>query len=293
LVAIFAARTVLNTGYRIVYPFLPAIARGLDVSLATATGLVSMRLLSGVVAPFIGPVADRQPRRRTMVVAMVVFAAACALLVTGGGLAAGSVMVVLVGTAFALLGISKVVFDPAVHAYMGDSVPYRRRARAVGVVELAWSAAWLFGVPLTGFVMEALGWPAPWIALVALGLAGAAAGVVSDFSFVGVALAPADIALAAHGWFVMMAFRAFLIATLLHTAAVLATAHYPNRYAAVYGVFALLLAAYLWLLFRGPGFGSAQGVMIQVTGQKVIAYAAIVTALIGAWGATRVRERVS
>jgi predicted MFS family arabinose efflux permease len=170
---IFVARTVLNTGYRIIYPFLPAIARGLGVSLATATGLVSMRLLSGLVAPFIGPVADRQPRRRTMVIAIVTFVLACALIVASGSLATGSAMILLVGAAFALLGIAKVVFDPAVHAYMGDRVPYDRRGRAVGIVELAWSGAWLIGVPASGFLMEALGWQAPWIALVVLGLAGA------------------------------------------------------------------------------------------------------------------------
>ncbi|MBN1660283.1 MAG: MFS transporter [Anaerolineae bacterium] len=173
LAVIFVARTVLNTGYRIIYPFLPAIARGLGVSLATATGLVSMRLISGLVAPFIGPLADRQSRRRTMVAAMIAFALACALLVWGGSLAAGGVMLALAGTAFALLGISKVVFDPAVHAYMGDSVPYTRRARAVGTVELAWSGAWLLGVPATGFLMESMGWQAPWIVLVGLGLGGA------------------------------------------------------------------------------------------------------------------------
>jgi predicted MFS family arabinose efflux permease len=173
LAIIFVARTVLNTGYRIVYPFLPAIARGLDVSLATATGLVSMRLISGLVAPFIGPIADRQPRRRTMAVAMLAFVIGCVLLVAGGSLAAGRVMLVLAGTAFALLGISKVIFDPAVHAYMGDRVPYQKRAQAVGIVELAWSGSWLLGVPATGFLMEGLGWQAPWVALVVLALAGA------------------------------------------------------------------------------------------------------------------------
>jgi len=175
---------------------------------------------------------------------------------------------------------------------LGRTVAHNGEPNGVSAV-LFLVALGLAGLGLAVFFVAVVPLYRPGRVGLALGLAGAAAGVVSGFSFVGVALAPADIALAAHGWFVMMAFRAFLIATLLHTAAVLATAHYPNRYAAVYGVFALLLAAYLWLLFRGPGFGSAQGVMIQVTGQKVIAYAAIVTALIGAWGATRVRERVS
>ncbi|MGC9333949.1 MAG: hypothetical protein ACP5JJ_07370, partial [Anaerolineae bacterium] len=40
---IFVARTVLNAAHRIIYPFLPALARGLDLSLPAASGLVTIR----------------------------------------------------------------------------------------------------------------------------------------------------------------------------------------------------------------------------------------------------------
>ena len=42
----------------------------------------------------------------------------------------------------------------------------------MGTVELAWSGAWLLGVPAAGFLIERLGWRAPWAALVAFGLLG-------------------------------------------------------------------------------------------------------------------------
>lgn len=165
LVIIFATRTVLNTAHRIIYPFLPTLARGLGISLATASGLVTVRLVAGLTAPLFGPFADQHPRRRVMMAGLLLFALA-SLLLTGDGL------VMAVG-AFALFGLAKVVYDPAVHAYLGDSVPYRQRGRAFGIVELSWSAAWLLGVPASGFVMERWGWRAPWAALVVLGLLGA------------------------------------------------------------------------------------------------------------------------
>lgn len=74
--------------------------------------------------------------------------------------------------AFAVFGLSKVLFDPAVHAYVADAVPYRHRGRAIGIVEMSWAAAWLFGVPASGFLIERVGWRAPWAALTVLGLFG-------------------------------------------------------------------------------------------------------------------------
>lgn len=145
----------------------------------------------------------------------------------------------------------------------------------------------LAGLGLAVFFLAVVPLYRPGRVALALAAAGSGIGVVSGLSFMGIAFTPADIARAAHGWFVVTAFRTFLIATLFHTAAVLAARHYSNRYAAVYGAFTVLLAAYLWLLLQGPRLDSAQGVVVQVTGQKVIAYAAIVTALIGAWGAAK------
>ena len=165
---IFAARTVLNTAHRIVYPFLPALARGLGISLPAATGLVTARFFAGLAAPFLGPWIDRVPRRRTMELAIALSVLAAVLLAGVGGLLAGSAVVV--AAAFALFGLSKVLYDPAVHAYVGDTVPYRQRGRAIGIVEFSWSSAWLLGVPAAGFLIDRYSWRAPWLLLAALGL---------------------------------------------------------------------------------------------------------------------------
>ena len=45
-------------------------------------------------------------------------------------------------------------------------MPYHRRGRVVGAIELSWSSAWLLGVPASGFLIERLGWRAPWAVLI-------------------------------------------------------------------------------------------------------------------------------
>ena len=158
-------RTVVNVPFRVVYPFLPSLARGLGVSLAAAGGLVTLRLIAGLAAPLFGSLADRHGRRRMMEVALLALAVASLSLSSGRTFVAA-------GVAFLLYGIAKALYDPAVHAYLGDVVPYQGRGRAVGIVELSWSAAWLLGVPASGFMIERLGWRAPWAALAGLGLLG-------------------------------------------------------------------------------------------------------------------------
>ena len=166
LLIVFLARTALSMAFRIVYPFLPSIARGLDISLTAASGLVTLRMVARMAAPVLGPVADWYGRRRTMEIALLIFTLASLLLAGVGTLAAAAI-------AFTLYGIAKALYDPAVYAYLGDSVPYRERGRAIGIVELSWSSAWLLGVPASGFLIERFGWRAPWAVLIALGLLGA------------------------------------------------------------------------------------------------------------------------
>ena len=164
LAVLFFARIALNTAYRIVYPFLPAIARGLDISVASASRLVSLRLLPGLAAPWLGSLGDRQGRRRMIEPALLVFSAAGLLIAALGTKWA-------VAAALVMYGLSKVLFDPSLHAYLGDAVPYSERARAIGVIELSWSSAWLLGVPASGYLIQRFGWRSPWALLCVLGLA--------------------------------------------------------------------------------------------------------------------------
>ena len=163
LAALFVARIALNTAYRIVYPFLPAIARGLDISVSSASRLVALRMLPGLAAPWLGSIGDRQGRRRMIEPALLVFSLAGLLLAGAGTLWA-------VAVAFAAYGLSKILFDPSLHALLGDAIPYAQRGRAVGLLELSWSASWLLGVPASGYLIQHWGWRSPWAVLAVAGL---------------------------------------------------------------------------------------------------------------------------
>jgi hypothetical membrane protein len=125
-----------------------------------------------------------------------------------------------------------------------------------------------------------------------LSLLGSIVGVLAGLSFMGIAFAPADVARAAHIQFVMWAFRLFPLAVLLYLPVMFIDQQYPKLYAWVFAVFCLLLIGYFLLLTNGPSLASPQGLVIQVVGQKVIAYASIVSIFIQSLGAYIYTARV-
>ena len=60
-----------------------------------------------------------------------------------------------------LASVGKYAFDPSVHAYLGERVPFERRGQAIAAVELGWSLSFLIGVPTVGFLIARGGWLAP------------------------------------------------------------------------------------------------------------------------------------
>ncbi len=159
--ALFFARILTNMSFRLLYPFLPAVARGLGVSLTAAGQLASVQGGVRVFAPFFGGLSDRYGRRRVMQGALVVVLLAAVVV----GLSRSYVVALL---AFAAIGLARAVFDPTVHAYIGDAVPYARRGRPFAAISMAWALSWLIGVPAAGFAIERARWNVPWLAIAAL-----------------------------------------------------------------------------------------------------------------------------
>jgi predicted MFS family arabinose efflux permease len=162
---ILLSRTTINSSFRIVYPFLPVISRGLGVPLMAVSFLLTLRALVGLSSPLFGPLSDRYGRRSLML-------AGLGMLAMGAALIAGWPIYGVAVVAFALFGLSKTAYDPAMQAYLGDAIPYHRRGRLMGITELSWAAAWLVGVPAAGFLIERAGWQAPFVALTLLALIG-------------------------------------------------------------------------------------------------------------------------
>src|SRR5574341_1399070 len=75
LAALTTGRTVINLAYRMIHPFLPAIARGLGVSLADVALIVSVRSLMGIFSPPLGAIPDRLGRKIALLIGLGLFAA--------------------------------------------------------------------------------------------------------------------------------------------------------------------------------------------------------------------------
>lgn len=157
---IAVVRFITNTAYRMIYPFLPVIARGLGVDLQAIALAVTARSSLGLVGPALGSIGDRYGRRAAMLGSMALFSAGLVLVWLWPAYWALVASLLLVGAA-------KIVFDSSTQAYLGDRVPFARRGRAIAVTELGWSTAFLFGVPITGWLIARSGWvaPFPWLAL--------------------------------------------------------------------------------------------------------------------------------
>ncbi len=161
-------RLVLNTARRFAYPFAPEISRGLGVPITHVTSLLAVNQVSGVLGLMIGPLTDRYGFRTAMLLGM-------ALLTAGMLAAAANTTYSMVLVALFLAGLAKNVFDPAIQAYVGEHVPYRRRGLVVGLIETSWAGSTLIGVPLVGMLIAAYGWRQPFLVMGLLGFLGVAA----------------------------------------------------------------------------------------------------------------------
>lgn len=164
LLTFAVVRTVLNTGHRMIYPFLPTFARGLGVDLETVALAVTARSGLGLVSPLFGSLADQRGRKVAMTIGLGLFAGAMALVTLWPSFAALFI---------ALLAASagKLIYDPAMQAYIGDRVHYTQRGLAIAITELSWSGAFLLGMPLVGGLIDRSGqWQAPFPLLTVFGI---------------------------------------------------------------------------------------------------------------------------
>ena len=158
-------RLILNTSRRFIYPFAPAIGRGLGVPFTSVTSLIAANQFTGLLAMFIGPLSDRIGFRFMMLAGLGTMVV--------GMLAVGFFPFYSVALAAMLLaGLGKSVFDPALQAYIGERVPFERRGYVIGILEISWAASALAGIPAIGVLIDRFGWRAPFFTLGALGVAG-------------------------------------------------------------------------------------------------------------------------
>ena len=116
LVAVIIARVGINGALRVVFPFLPAIARGLGTTLERVADLTALTAIVGITGPLASQAAERVGRRNVMFFGL---AATLAGSVTIG--LAPTVAVAAVG--FLLVGFGKPFFDVPMQGWFGLAGP--------------------------------------------------------------------------------------------------------------------------------------------------------------------------
>ena len=162
------SRIFINTARRFAYPFASVLSAGLGVPLRSISAMIAALQAVNVLGGLLGTLGDRFGYRRMMLAGMALLA---------GGMLLGALLpvyfAVLVGLVIASLG--KSVFDPAMQAYIGLRVPYRRRGLAIGITELSWAGSTIIGIPLVSVLIDRTDWRAPFWFLGIIGVLGIAA----------------------------------------------------------------------------------------------------------------------
>lgn len=144
------ARLVVNITRRFAYPFLPSISRELNVPLASVQSIIAVQGGVGIASPLLGPLSEHYGRKRVMLACLGLMTITAAL----GWVAPVFGVFAAVMLAF---GVYKMVYDPTMHAYIADQVPYHRRGFAIGIAELSWSGALIIAAPATGLLLAQFG----------------------------------------------------------------------------------------------------------------------------------------
>jgi predicted MFS family arabinose efflux permease len=158
-------RLVLNTIFRMVYPFRGVFEQALGVSYAQMSRGLGVRSFLGFLAPLLGVVVDRRGRKTGMLLGLVVFIF---------GLGVVIVWPTFPGFIIALIAttLGKFTYDPSIQAYIGDRVAYGQRGRVLAVVEFSWSLSYLLGGLVVGLLIDRYGWLSPFVLTAVLTLGG-------------------------------------------------------------------------------------------------------------------------
>lgn len=116
-------------------------------------------------------------------------------------------------------------------------------------------------------------------------------GIISGISYIGIGHLPWDMNYWEHRFYVRVGFVAFLTMTFFYTLAILIETKYPNRYAMAMGVFALVLAIQIAIMFYATNaWHSNEALYLQAVAQKVVVYAEILCMLYQSYGALKVSQ---
>lgn len=159
VLALTFGRLVVNMARRFPYPFAPEISRQLSVPVAGIQSLVALTAGLGMFSPLLSPLSERFGAKRAIIVALWAMTLSALL---GSFMPQFRLFVVVLF----VWSLAKIIYDPAMQAYLGKKIPYRQRGRAIGITELSWAGSLMIIAPLAGYLLGSFGVGAVFIALV-------------------------------------------------------------------------------------------------------------------------------
>ena len=161
-------RTVINSGYRMVYPLLPLFAAGMGMQLADLSIAFTIRAVLGIFNPFLASLADARGRKTGLMLGIILFFIGCGITAVGQNF-----LSFIIG--LSVFGVGNGIFIPSMQAYLGEKIPFERRGRVLSITELSWSLGFIIGVPVLGALLNKGSWVTPFSALTIAGALLAAA----------------------------------------------------------------------------------------------------------------------
>jgi len=158
-----AAFVIVTTEFLIV-GLLPALARDMNISVATAGQLVTLfAVVVMVCGPFLTASLAHLDRKRLFIAILVLFAAS-------NGLAAIAPNIWVLAIARLVPALALPVFWGTASETAGEIAGPEKSGRAVSTVYLGISAAMLFGIPIGTLASDAIGWRGAFALLAVLSL---------------------------------------------------------------------------------------------------------------------------
>lgn len=162
---VFIARITVDTGTRMVYPFIPQLSEGLGLSILGFSWLIFIRAMAGMTGPIFGVLADRFGRRRIMTFGLLSQAVGVIALTLSQQWWSTGPMI--------LFGLCLAGFIPAGQAYISDRVTYARRGRALASIEFSWALVGIINLPIIGWLIDNFGWRSAFYVVAIFSLLGA------------------------------------------------------------------------------------------------------------------------
>ena len=155
-------RLLVDTAVQMFFPFLPIIAEGMNTTTVTLGRLVSLRSSMGLLSPLFGVMAERRGYRLAMRIGLFLGAIGYTIVASSS-----TIWVAAIGMIFAGLGTFS--FVPTLQAYVSTRLPYKQRARGLGILEYSWALSGIIGLFLVGQIIAVTSWRVP-LYLISFGL---------------------------------------------------------------------------------------------------------------------------